>query len=218
MIETPSPSTPQIRTRLDFATELTAVRERAGLTIRDVAKASGLQASTVGGYFSGRHLPPLKPPDVLANILRACGVSDRATILAWEEALRRIRRSPGRRPAMKAPYRGLAGFQPDDADWFFGRDALTKTLVDRVEMAIEERRRVLLVVGPSGAGKSSLLRAGLVARLRSDAGGAAYDCRLLTPGPHPMESLTSALSSGERTCTGDGRSSFRPDRGWLYCS
>ena len=47
------------------------------------------------------------------------------------------------------PYRGLAAFQPDDADRFFGRDPLVAELVERVE-----RDRVLFVIGPSGSGKS----------------------------------------------------------------
>jgi hypothetical protein len=37
------------------------LRESRGLTVRDVAKLTGLPISTLGGYFAGRHLPPLKP-------------------------------------------------------------------------------------------------------------------------------------------------------------
>ncbi|XVV00636.1 caspase, EACC1-associated type [Actinosynnema sp. CA-248983] len=59
--------------------------------------------------------------------------------------------SPGR-----APYRGLAYFRREDADFFFGRDELSRELVGRLGEA-----EPLLVLGPSGAGKSSVLRAGL---------------------------------------------------------
>jgi len=184
------PSLPHIIARSDFARELTAVRERAGLTVRDVAKAVGMQASTLGGYYSGRHLPPVKPPDILASILRACGIDDPELIAWWEEALRRVRRSPGRRPkGTPVPYRGLASFQPEDAEWFFGREALTRTLVDRVST-----ENILLVTGPSGSGKSSLLRAGLACALATAWPEHDWPVVLMTVGATPLKSLATALS------------------------
>jgi WD40 repeat protein/transcriptional regulator with XRE-family HTH domain len=180
---------PKISTRVDFAEALSSLRERAGLTVRDVAKVTGIQASTLGGYFSGRHLPPLKPPDALARILLACGVSDPLAVGEWEAALLRVRRLPGPRPASAPiPYRGLASFQAEDAEWFFGREALAKDLVDRVRFSDASDPGVLLVVGPSGAGKSSLLRAGLVAALEPG------ECVLFTPGAHPLQALAEAVS------------------------
>ena len=44
---------------------------------------------------------------------------------------------------------------------------------------------MLAVVGPSGGGKSSLVRAGVAAALQRQ----GRQVRVLTPGPHPMESL-----------------------------
>ena len=55
------------------------------------------------------------------------------------------------------PYKGLAAFQPQDAAFFFGREALVDELVARLQSS-----SVLVIGGPSGSGKSSLLRAGLV--------------------------------------------------------
>ncbi|MEK8169802.1 hypothetical protein NKH77_08290 [Streptomyces sp. M19] len=52
-------------------------------------------------------------------------------------------------------------FEPADADLFFGREETT----DRLE-AMARRHRLSVVVGASGSGKSSLLRAGLIPRLR----------------------------------------------------
>ncbi|GLL03774.1 hypothetical protein [Dactylosporangium matsuzakiense] len=49
---------PDICDRRAFAAQLT-VLERAGLTIR-----AGVPAATVGGYFGGSHLPPLRQPSV----------------------------------------------------------------------------------------------------------------------------------------------------------
>ncbi len=61
-----------------------------------------------------------------------------------------------------APYKGLLFFDQADSDLFFGREALTAHLADRVtDLAIDASSRFLAVVGASGSGKSSLVRAGL---------------------------------------------------------
>jgi WD40 repeat protein/transcriptional regulator with XRE-family HTH domain len=126
----------RIATRQDFAGQLSAVRQRAGLTVREVARTVGIQHSTAGGYFSGRHLPGLRQTALLAEILRACGVDEAADVARWQEALARVRRTPGPRPAGgPVPYRGLAAYQPGDAPWFHGRRALTADLVRLVTAA-----------------------------------------------------------------------------------
>lgn len=159
------PDLVQLADRRVFAIELTAVRERAGLTIRELAAKLDIPVATLGGYFGGSHLPPLRQPSVLAAILGVCGVSDPATVQHWDAALRRLRRLPGPRPAVTpAPYRGLASFGPDDADWFHGREALTAALVTALPAP---GTGPLIVVGSSGSGKSSLLRAGLLPALRA---------------------------------------------------
>ena len=149
----------QIESQADFGRELTALRERAGLRIRDVGRLSGIPVSTVGDYFSGRHLPADRQQ--LIRILEVCGETDPARIAWWEAALQRVRRLPGRRTG--TPYRGLARFEQQDARWFFGREDVTEHLV---ALAAESSALPLVLVGPSGAGKSSLLRAGLLPRLQ----------------------------------------------------
>ncbi|WP_456300752.1 nSTAND1 domain-containing NTPase [Streptomyces herbicida] len=62
----------------------------------------------------------------------------------------------------QAPYRGLARFEPADAQLFFGRDELAAQLAERYIA-----HRLVAVVGASGSGKSSLLRAGLIPLLQS---------------------------------------------------
>jgi len=187
-----------VATKRDFAAALTRLRERAGLTVRQVARASGLQSSTVGGYFSGRHLPPLAPPHVLPDLLRACGVTGAAEVEQWWSALRRVRRAPGPRPAgAPVPYRGLRAFQPEDADWFCGREQLTTDLVARCAQRYAAGDGLLVVVGPSGSGKSSLLRAGLVPAVRDGGvpGSRAWPVVLFTPGPDPRRRLREELAA-----------------------
>ena len=65
------------------------------------------------------------------------------------------------------PYPGLAPFQETDAAVFFGRDSE----IDQVIGLLNRRRRrnahgFMLVLGASGCGKSSLVRAGVLPRLR----------------------------------------------------
>src|SRR5580658_8335600 len=123
------PDPDRIATQQDFGRELTAVRVRAGLTVRQVARAASLPISTAGDYFSGRHLPADGRPEQLAGILRACGETDPQVLARWASALQRARRPPGRRPGgADAPYRGLTRFEPEDARWFFGREDVTDLL------------------------------------------------------------------------------------------
>jgi transcriptional regulator with XRE-family HTH domain len=158
------PDPDRIVTQQDFGRGLTLLRNRAGLTVRQVARASGLPASTVGDYFSGRHLPATGQAGSLHRILAACGETDPARLASWTDALRRARRQPGTRttPAVggDVPYRGLASFEREDAPWFFGREEVIQRLF---ELGLGAGLP-LIVVGPSGSGKSSLLRAGLMAQ------------------------------------------------------
>jgi hypothetical protein len=85
------------------------------------------------------------------------------------------------------PYRGLLHFREEDAPFFFGREALIERLIDAVR-----RQPFVAVVGASGSGKSSVVRAGLVPRLRSDR-RAAWETVILVPTDQPLKALASAL-------------------------
>ena len=193
-----SPDPDRIATQQDFGRELTALRKRAGLTVRQVARASGLPVSTIGDYFSGRHLPADGRPEQLLGILRACGETDPARLERWTSALPRAKRPPGRRPgAADAPYRGLAKFEREDARWFFGREDVTDLLA---AMADEAADLPLILVGASGSGKSSLLRAGLMPRLTGPLG-------LLEPADAPLAAFKGVLA--DLHASGDARAGRR---------
>ena len=191
--EVPDPG--RITSQQDFGRELTLARQQAGLTIREVAKASGIPVSTLGDYFAARHLPPARQPELLPSILAACQITEAEQVSRWLDALNRVRRAPGRPPAGPAPYRGLASFQPEDAAWFFGREELALHLV-RLATGPGAPGLPLVVVGPSGSGKSSLLRAGLVPRLRtgSTARPPGRAVVLITPGGAPVQGLAEHLA------------------------
>jgi tetratricopeptide (TPR) repeat protein len=89
--------------------------------------------------------------------------------------------------ASVCPYRGLLHFREEDAPFFFGREAAIGQLTNAVE-----RQSFVAVVGASGSGKSSVVRAGLVPRLRSDR-NAAWEIVTLVPTDQPLKSIAMAL-------------------------
>ncbi|MBA3748855.1 MAG: NACHT domain-containing protein, partial [Solirubrobacterales bacterium] len=70
---------------------------------------------------------------------------------------------PAGRQARRAPYQGLIPYTEEDAAYFFGRDAARAVVLDNL-LAY----RVSILFGSSGVGKSSLLRAGVVRRVRDE--------------------------------------------------
>jgi len=197
------PDPDRIATQQDFGRELSALKKRAGLTVRKVARATGLPVSTVGDYFSGRHLPAGGRPDQLAGILRACGVTDDDLVTRWTDALQRARRPPGRRPGhADAPYRGLARFEPEDSRWFFGREDVTELIST---LADEDNPLPLVLIGASGAGKSSLLRAGLIPRLTSRVA-------LIEPADAPLDALRAQVTGLQAAADDAGRPAIVVDQ------
>jgi WD40 repeat protein/type II secretory pathway predicted ATPase ExeA len=85
------------------------------------------------------------------------------------------------------PYRGLLHFREEDAPFFFGREAAIDKLMDVVP-----RQPFVAVVGASGSGKSSVVRAGLVPKLRRDR-RTAWETLILVPADRPLKSLAMAL-------------------------
>jgi WD40 repeat protein/tRNA A-37 threonylcarbamoyl transferase component Bud32 len=93
------------------------------------------------------------------------------------------------------PFKGLANFEPVDADYFFGRERLVAELVARLVGV-----SFLAIVGPSGSGKSSVLRAGLLAALAGGVlpGSEGWRRLLLRPGERPLDELRRVLVSGAK--------------------
>ena len=100
------------------------------------------------------------------------------------------------------PYRGLEAFDVAHAEFFYGRETLTQTLLKKLEpvsgvtSTTLAEARFLAIIGPSGAGKSSIARAGLIAGLKRGAldGSADWPVITLRPGANPLESLVLTLS------------------------
>lgn len=199
MTDSPAPDSPEIRPETfespeDFGAALTTLREARGLSIRLMARAAGIPPATIGGYCTGRHLPPGTQPQILDALLGSLGVpeSERG---AWRKALARIRRQPGPARMAAAPYRGLQSYESDGAVPYVGREKETAALLQLVEQLAEDAGpRCLAVVGPSGSGKSSLLRAGLVPAAR-DAGFTVIEHVLTTDSSAAFDELAGQSGS-----------------------
>jgi WD40 repeat protein len=69
----------------------------------------------------------------------------------------------------RPPYPGLLAFDEADAAIYFGRDDDMRRLIERLNARrAQGGEKLVLVQGASGSGKSSLLRAGVVPRLKRD--------------------------------------------------
>lgn len=95
------------------------------------------------------------------------------------------------------PYRGLQYFDctPEDAQYFYGRQALTDQLIEQVRAG-----NFLAVLGASGSGKSSVVRAGLLYQLklgRRLSGSETWQIKIFQPGEHPLQSLALAFVDSE---------------------
>ena len=94
------------------------------------------------------------------------------------------------------PFPGLASFGDDDADaaLFYGRSReIAHTLEELRAMRAVRDLRPFVILGASGAGKSSLLKAGIIPRLRREA-PAWLPLRAFRPGADPLLNFAEALS------------------------
>jgi hypothetical protein len=105
---------------------------------------------------------------------------------------------------LPCPYRGLEPFGEEHAAYFFGRDADISLLVDTAA-----RQPLVAIAGPSGAGKSSLVRAGLLPRLR--AAGERVAELAPAPGRPVADALVAALTTAQAAGVGpDGAAAPAP--------
>lgn len=194
-MEGPGPPTnltpDDVRSVKEFGAALTTLRLICGLSVRDVARlAQGIPASTLGGYFSGRHLPPPTRPEVLGGVLTALGVPA-VDQEPWHRAAQRLHSGRLPRTAAPNPYRGLAAYEVDDSEVFFGREALAQHLTATVQAvaASPESDRIVVLLGASGSGKSSVIRAGVIPSLPQ------WAYAVVSPGPEPLVSLSTGIAT-----------------------
>ena len=186
---------------LSFAGLLRQLRAEARLTQEELAAAAGVSLRTVSNLERGINRTAHKDTAVLlAGALGLTGpagdlfvAAARGNVPAAEVLA--VAAGAGRRPGAVtgSPYRGLAVFGERDAGWFFGREAAATAVLERMS-GLLAGAGLLVVSGASGAGKSSLLRAGVLPRIRAGGlaaapGAACWPCLVFTPTRAPLDEL-----------------------------
>jgi WD40 repeat protein/DNA-binding SARP family transcriptional activator len=187
---------------------------RTGTPDDDVRAFAGLVAEAVTGRRPGRRDLDSVPGPVGAVLAGAPGGTHAPPIGALTAALvAELDREAGRTPAPALPrpvnpYKGLRAFDESDAADFFGRRDLVDEMLRRLS-GQGGATRLLLVVGGSGSGKSSVVRAGLLPRVRADdvAGSSRWFVTTMLPGGAPFKELADALSHVATAGAGDGTES-----------
>jgi WD40 repeat protein/transcriptional regulator with XRE-family HTH domain len=186
---------------LSFAGLLRQLRAQAKLTQEELAAAAGVSVRSVSNLERGINRTAHKDTAVLlAGALGLTGptaelfvAAARGNVPAGQVLAAAGGAGPRPGAVAASPYRGLAVFGEQDAGWFFGREAATAAVLDRMSRLLAGVG-VLVVSGASGAGKSSLLRAGVLPRIRADglaaaSGSQSWPYLVFTPTRAPLDEL-----------------------------
>jgi WD40 repeat protein/transcriptional regulator with XRE-family HTH domain len=186
---------------LSFAGLLRQLRAEARLTQEELAEAATVSPRSVSDLERGINRTAHKDTAVLlAGALGLTGpagelfvAAARGKVPAAEVLAAAAGTGPRPGAVTGSPYRGLAVFEEADAGWFFGREAAATAVLDRMSRLLAGTG-LLVVSGASGAGKSSLLRAGVLPRVRADGlatapGAACWPCVVFTPTRAPLDEL-----------------------------
>ena len=142
-------------------------------------------------------LPNANPPlDFLSQNMWVdfrVGLDDQMALSVLLAAIRRETLDPALQQRMQesvdsvCPYRGLHFFREQDAAFFFGRDKAVDDLQDKLRHCT-----FVALVGASGVGKSSVVRAGLLPKLRQETRD-PWEIVTIVPGNRPLYNLAAGL-------------------------
>jgi DNA-binding SARP family transcriptional activator/WD40 repeat protein len=91
-----------------------------------------------------------------------------------------------RQASSECPWRGLASYEAEDRETFFGRDVEVEACLARLDAS-----PLLVLAGPSGSGKSSLMKAGVAPALRLS----GHTVVTFSPGTDPAAAMGAARAS-----------------------
>jgi len=134
------------------------------------------------------YTPLDRAPPALVKIVQDClerVMDQRPDAAAVMERLEGLLQGQPRVSSSEGPYRGLLPFEEHHERLFFGRDQEIGRCLSSLESS-----NILTLMGSSGAGKSSLVKAGLLPRLRKDGDICLVNMR---PGREPFKNLAEPL-------------------------
>ena len=114
-------------------------------------------------------------------------------------ALARVGLDPGAFPLgqlEEGPFPGLRSFDDTDSDAavFYGRSAEIASILEELRlMRAQSLRKPLMILGASGSGKSSILKAGVMPRLRRETPG-WLPLRVFRPGGEPILNFAQSIA------------------------
>src|SRR5215472_1832655 len=186
---------------LSFAGLLRQLRAEARLTQEELAQAAGVSPRSVSDLERGvTHTAHKDTAVLLAGGLGLAGPAVEMFVAAARgkasPAAALVAAANGEAQQLGlagSPYQGLSVFEEQDAALFFGRDAATTQVLERMSRLLAGVG-LLVVSGASGAGKSSLLRAGVLPRIQAGGlaaalGSASWPRVVLTPTRAPLDEL-----------------------------
>ena len=134
---------------LGFGGLLQRLRAEAGLTQEELAQAAGLSPRSVSDLERGIHRTARQ--DTARLLADALGLAGTVRALFAATARDRGPADDALAAVTGSPYRGLAAFEEQDAALFFGREAATVEVLDRMSRLLAGVG-LLVVSGASGAG------------------------------------------------------------------
>jgi formylglycine-generating enzyme required for sulfatase activity len=167
----------------------------------DRSEEAGKRLAEVCAEYQGVDLNSCLRPDQVLDLEADGNVANRLKVgLRAAGALSRVGLDPEAfeidRKLRPMPFPGLTSFGDDDADaaLFYGRSRETAQAMDALrQMRAAAERRPFVILGASGSGKSSLLKAGIIPRLRREA-PAWLPMRAFRPGADPLLNFAEALA------------------------
>ena len=169
--------------------------------VMSLGEEAGQRLAEVCAEDQGIDLGPCLRPDQILDVDADRNVARRLQLgLRAVGALSRVGLDPEAfeidRKLRPTPFPGLASFGDDDADaaLFYGRSReIAEALEELRKVRAERDLRPFVILGASGAGKSSLLKAGIIPRLRREA-PAWLPLRAFRPGADPLLNFAEALA------------------------
>lgn len=194
----------RLRDLLRWAGYTSLAQLAAGATRRGTT----MPVATANRALNNDRLPTA---DFVERVTIACGADVKQWLaardaLADRPYLRQVTRTDAAPDADKVgqanlvpdicPYPGLAAFELDKAQWFFGREKVIAEVLDLLAERLHGTGP-LMIAGPSGTGKSSLLRAGLLTALNEGrlAGSRKLAQLVFTPTADPVGQLATQVAA-----------------------